>query len=354
MGGKIKTLRWAVCGAGGLAGKKIVRDGLLPAANCELVALQSVPAQSARTEAAKYRVPGFTSVGEMLDRVDCDAVYIATPQFLHLEQVGSAARRGKHILCEKPLAAALPDAERIVKLCRQARVFLGTDFNYRYHPLHQRMKMLIRAGAIGRVVSGRCQFGQDFPPQSGAFRQIGNKAGGGAFADTGNHAVDLLEYIMERRVISVSGLKKHVIYSYETEDCAAALLEFAEGGVGLADAYFCCPINTLNNSVEINGTGGTLCTHGTLQMETRGTLELRRPGGTVIEKCPAGRDMYKTVFEEFAAAVLAGHAPPMTGADGLHSQEVIAAVYASSRTGRKLAIHKNHASPAGALAGIRC
>jgi predicted dehydrogenase len=337
---KRQTLRWVVCGAGGLAGRKIVRDGLRASAHCELVAVQSVPGQSARAEGARYKVPAFTSVEEMLERVDCDAVYIATPQFLHLEQVRVAARRGKHILCEKPLAVTVADAEQIVKLCRQARIFLGTDFNYRYHPLHQKMRALIRSGAIGHVVSGRCQFGQDFPPKPGAFRQISHKAGGGAFADTGNHAVDLLEYIMGRRVVAVAGLKRRVIYSYETEDCAAALLEFAEGGVGLVDAYFCCPINTLRNDIEINGTRGTMCTRDTLQMETRGTLVVRGLRRTAIEKCPAGVDMYKRVFDEFSAAVLAGKPPPMTGADGLHSQRIIEAVYASSKTGRTVAIDK--------------
>jgi len=337
---KRQTLRWVVCGAGGLAGRKIVRDGLCAAAHCELVAVQSVPEQSARAEGVKYKVPAFTLIEEMLDRVDCDAVYIATPQFLHLQQVRAAARRGKHILCEKPLAVTVADAEQIVKLCRQAQIFLGTDFNYRYHPLHQKLRALVRSGAIGKVVSGRCQFGQDFPPKPGAFRQIRNKAGGGAFADTGNHAVDLLEYIMGRRVVSVSGLTRRVIYSYETEDCAAALLEFAEGGVGLVDAYFCSPINTLRNDVEINGTHGTIYTRDTLQMETRGTLMVRSPRGTAIEKCPVGVDMYKKVFEEFAAAVLAGKPPPMTGADGLHSQRIIEAVYASSKTGRRVAIDK--------------
>lgn len=332
-----KKLKWVVCGAGGIAGRKIVKDGLIAAGNCELMAVQSYPPVSAQEEGKRYKVPSFTRVEQMLDKVDCDAVYIATPQFLHLAQVKLAAQHGKHVFCEKPLATDVRDAEEIVRICKKAGVKLGTDFNYRFHPLHQKMRAMVKKGVIGEVVSGRCQFGQDFPPAQGAFRQNAKQSGGGAFADTGNHAADLLEYIMGRHTRSVLGIKRNTVYSYESEDSCAALLDFQEGGFGIVDAYFCSPLRTLRNDVEINGTKGTLHTGNTLQMKTTGKLVVRTEKGVKFLKCP-NQDMYAIIFEKFTDAVLHGQKLPVTGEDGLHSQKIIAAVYRSSDTGRKIAI----------------
>ncbi|MFH0795755.1 MAG: Gfo/Idh/MocA family oxidoreductase [Candidatus Omnitrophota bacterium] len=333
----MKKIRWVVSGAAGLAGRKIVRDGLIPVPNCKLVGVHSRAEEHAQREGKRYRVPWFTSVEEMVKKTDCDAIYIATPQSAHLEEVRISVQYKKHILCEKPLATNVQEAEEILNICKRAKVRLGVNFNYRFHPLHQKMKELIQKGVIGKIVSGRCQFGQDYPPAKGAFRQITGLSGGGAFADTGNHAVDLLEYLMDRKTKAVFGIKKNTIYHYETEDTGAALLEFSEGGIGLVDAYFCCPLNTLRNDIEINGTRGTLYTRGTLQMETKGTLILKKQGETRTFACPK-EDMYKIVFAKFAAAILTGKEFPIPGEDGLHSQKIISAVYRSSGTGRKIAI----------------
>jgi len=334
---ELKKLKWIVCGAGGMAGRKIVKDGLIAAGNCELMAVQSYPPVSAQEEGKRCKVPFFTRVEQMLDEVDCDAVYIATPQFLHLAQVKLAAQHGKHVFCEKPLATNVRDAEEIVRICKKAGVKLGTDFNYRFHPLHQMMREMVKKGVIGEIVSGRCQFGQDFPPKKGVFRQNVKQAGGGAFADTGNHAADLLEYVMGRRIKSVLGIKRNTIYPYKSEDSCAALLDFQEGGFGIVDAYFCCPLRTLRNDVEINGTKGTLHTCNTLQMKTTGKLVVRTEKYTKVLKCP-NRDMYAIIFEKFADAVLHGKKLPVTGEDGLHSQKVVDAIYRSSDTGRKITI----------------
>lgn len=332
-----KKLKWVVCGAGGLAGRVIVKNGLTAAANCELVGVHSIPERSAREEGEKYVVPWFTSVRAMLEETDCDAVYIATPQYVHLQEVFLAARYRKHVFCEKPLATNVKNARKIVRLCRRAKVRLGVDFNYRFHPLHQKMRMMVEKGIIGKVVSGRCQFGQDFPPKKGAFRQNVKQGGGGAFPDTGNHAADLLEYVMGRRIKSVLGIKCNTIYPYESEDSCAALLDFQEGGFGIVDAYFCCPITTLRNDIEVNGTRGTLYTQGTLRMETGGRLFLRTTAGTRGFECPK-QNMYAIIFERFADAVLNDKKLPVTGEDGLHSQQVVDAVYRSSDTGQKVTI----------------
>lgn len=333
----MEKMKWVVCGASGLAGRKVVRDGLVAANNCVLCGIHSIDKDEAKIEADKYNVPGFTSVEKMISELDCDAVYIATPQFVHLEEVEIGCRYKKHILCEKPLATKVEDVERIVHLGKKAGICLGTDFNYRFHPLHQQMRELIQSGAIGQVISGRCQFGQDYPPQAGAFRQKINLSGGGAFSDMGNHAVDLLEYIMGRTTVSVTGLIENVIYSYECEDSGVALLDFKEGGFGLVDTYFCSPIDTLRNDVEINGTKGTIYTENTLQMKTTGRLHLRTRHSHDIFDCP-NDDMYKIIFEAFTHAALAGLALPVTGEDGLHSQKIIEAVYKSSETGSRITV----------------
>jgi len=333
----MKKVKWAVVGAAGLAGRHVISHGIQAAANCELVGVQSRTPEHARREGAQHRVPGFASAEKMLRQTDADALYIATPPAAHLTDVELAVRHGKHVLCEKPLAVSVTDAQAIVAACRNGGVKLGVNFNYRVHPLHQQMQAMIRQGCIGKVVSARCQFGQDLPPAPDAFRQSLALGGGGAFADTGNHAADLLEYIMDRHTAGVFGIRKNTIHPYAAEDTCGALLDFKEGGLGIVDAYFCCPIHTLRNDLEINGTLGTLYTQNTLQMETRGRLILKTSNETRIFKCPPA-DMYQTVFERTAKAMIDGTALPASGEDGLHSQKVIDAVYRSSKTGRKIMV----------------
>ena len=334
-----KKIRWAVIGATGIAKRNTIPNGMVPAKNSTLVAVQGRTLEHVREVGETYGVPHFTSVKEMLQEVECDAVYIGSPQHVHLEQVRTAAGFGRHILCEKPIARNVTDAREMVEAARKAKVLFGTAFMLRFHPLHRKARSLVGEGAIGEVISARCQFGIDHAPKPDAFRQILKEGGGGAFIDLGNHAMDIIEFITERRFVAVMGVSQNVIYHYETEDACAALLEFDDGGFAMVETYFCTGRNSVRNELEIIGYKGSIITEGTIGQSPSGTLILRREG-EVEEFKSDSRDMYLGEIEAFANAILSGKGFSAGPEDGLHSQELVGACYESAKSGRRVSVRK--------------
>ena len=128
---------------------------------------------------------------------------------------------------------------------------------------------------------------------------------------------------------------KNVIHHYEVEDCCGALFEFDGGGFAFVDSYYNVSIDLLRNDLEVNGSKGVIYTVGSLTgMETGGRLFLATDDSR-NEYDFDGPDMYQAEFEAFASAILEGRQPPCNGLDGLHSQYLLDAIYASARLGRK-------------------
>jgi 1,5-anhydro-D-fructose reductase (1,5-anhydro-D-mannitol-forming) len=333
-------IRWAVIGATGIARTRTI-PGLVQAKNTKLVAVQTRPEdiEPLKQVASQYSVPYFTSVEEMLKTVECDAVYIGSPQYVHLDQIKIAASFKKPILCEKPIARTVPEAKELLSICKKAKVKFGTGFMLRFHTLHRKARQLVKEGAIGQVVSAKALFGFDYPPMAGAFRQVAELGGGGAFMDVGNHAMDTIEYITGKRLTTVMGVSQNLIHKYEPEDVCAAILEFEGGGIGLVDTYMCLPFDACRRDVEINGTKGTLWTSDTMGQTPGGKLTLRTVSGTQVFESD-NRDMYLGEIEAFSNALLAGKEPPVGAEDGLHSQELVEACYKSCKTGKRVKVRK--------------
>ena len=331
-----QKVRFAVIGSTGYAGAKVVKDAITRVSNCELAAVQSLDSVAAKAQADSFSVPWFGGAERMLDEVPCDAVYIATPQNVHLDNVQMAVARGLHVMCEKPLARDAAEAAKMVRLCEEAGVTFGTAFNCRFNSLHVKAREMIAQGVIGEVISARCQYGQDYPPDPKAFRQKRELAGGGSMVDMGNHAMDLVEFVTNKRLTRVMAVATNVIHQYPVEDVCAALLEFEDAGFAFVDTYYCSDLNVLRNDLEINGTRGILYTVDTLRGMVTGGELIHKTKDFTRQYAFDGRDMYLEEFEAFAKAILEGSQPPCTGYDGLHSQELLDAIYQSSQTGRKV------------------
>jgi len=169
------AVRWAVLGAGGIARRRTIPEGILPAGNAELVAVCSVP--DGEDVANQFGVR-YCPTEEALLSSDIDAVYIATPTFLHHDQVVRAVQTGKHVLCEKPLALKADDAAGMVRASDKAGVKLGIGLMMRFHACHVEAARIIRAGGIGTPVMGRAQLSCWYPPIEGAWRQDPELGGG--------------------------------------------------------------------------------------------------------------------------------------------------------------------------------
>ncbi len=342
---------WGVIGCGGIADRRTIPEGIIPAPGAELVAVQDVAEDRVKAVAEKYGVPGFTSIDELLAQDGVDAVYIATPTFLHHEQTVAAARAGKHVLCEKPLAMTTQQIEDAIVVCEEQGVKLGTNFMMRFHACHQEIKRIVAAGGLGTPVLGRAELTCWYPPIEGAFRQIRELGGGGALIDMGNHCIDLLEFFFGR-VERVSCFTGNLVQDYETEDTAVVLLDFAGGAKGFVDTLFNVPDAAARNMLEVYGSRGSMVTRGTIGQESTGSIsailegedkgydaQQQREAGAaerIIE--PEVVNMYEAAIQGFCDAIVNDTEPPVSAEDGLWSHKVIEACYESARTGQAVVV----------------
>jgi predicted dehydrogenase len=346
------ALNWGVIGAGGIADRRTMPEGIVPAANAELVAImEPVPEALERVKPKYPEATPYGSLDQILADDRVEAVYIASPPRFHCEQTLAACRAGRHVLCEKPLALTVEEGERMVAAAREAGVKLGTNFMMRFHWCHQRIKRLLDEGKLGRPVMGRAELTCWYPLISGAFRQSQTAGGGGAFVDMGNHCLDLLEFFFGRTT-EIAMLTGRLVQEYETEDTAVAVLRFANGATGMIDALFNVPDAASRNMLEVYGSLGSAVTKGTVGQMSTGEISLiaeeagggydaqqqRGGAGEQVLTEASPRNIYRALIEEFTAAVEEGRDPPITGEQGVWNHRVVEAAYESARTGRAVRI----------------
>lgn len=338
-----RNIKWGVLGSGGIAKRRSIPEGIAPAANAALVAVYDVNAAANAEVAKQFGATAAASIEELL-RCDLDAVYIATPPNVHREQTLACAREGKHILCEKPLGLTVADADAMLAACARANVRLGTAFMMRFHAQHQAALKLIREGALGQPVFGRAQLSCWYPPMPGAWRQDPAMSGGGSLMDMGGHCIDLLEMFFGP-VKSVSCFTSRTVHCYASEDGAVASLRFANGALGVVDAFFCMPDAASQNRLELYGSLGSILAQGTIGQGAQGEMTAflkegaggydaqqarAADGGVRINPSPV--NPYRAEIEEFSQAILDGREPSNSAAIGLQSQRVLAACYESAKT----------------------
>ena len=340
-----RELKWGVVGSGGIARRRTIPEGLIPATNARLVAVYDLNTAVNEEVAAQFGIKPVGSVAELLAQ-DLDAVYIASPPGEHREQTLACAHAGKHVLCEKPLGLAVADAEVMVSACQKASVELGTAFMMRFHAQHQAAAALIREGRLGKPVLARAQLSCWYPPIEGAWRQDPLQGGGGSLMDMGGHCLDLLEMFFGP-VRAVSCFTNRTVHSYPSEDSAVATVKFTCGALGVVDTFFCLPDAASQNRLELYGSLGGILAQGTIGQGAGGemTASLEQAFGTYdaqqardeagwIRITPDPVNPYRAETEEFSQAVLEGRSPAHGANLGLQSQRVLAACYESARSGR--------------------
>ena len=321
-------IRWGVVGTGGFASKRPI-PGLNKANNCQLYAVASRTRAKSLAEkhsAQKY----YDNVDDLLADSNIDAVYIATPVYLHYEHTLKSARAGKHILCEKPMALNVKQAREMVKVCSQNNSLFMPGFMFRFHTSHRRIKQLIEEGFLGQIISTRAQLYLWYPDISGAWRQSWKTGGGGCLMDVGSHCLDLLCFLLGE-VDSVVAMKDTISFKYEVEDTAYVLLKFKNRSQAVLDTAFSVPHR--ENFLEVYGTKGTILARKTIGPFTDPVMKLITEKGEEDISLPY-EDTYQAEFEHFAKCLEEGIPLSVTGLDGLKNLEIISAAYHSSKTGQ--------------------
>jgi len=153
------TLRWGILSTANIATEKVI-PGIRRAARNEIAAIASRDGETARRVADRLAIPrAHGSYEALLADPDVDAVYIPLPNHLHAEWSIAAARAGKHVLCEKPLALTAADAERMIEAAEAAGVHLMEAFMYRHHPSWVTVRELVASGRIGTLTAVQSWFG---------------------------------------------------------------------------------------------------------------------------------------------------------------------------------------------------
>jgi 1,5-anhydro-D-fructose reductase (1,5-anhydro-D-mannitol-forming) len=331
------TIGWGIIGCGWVA-RDYVAPGILDAPHARLVALHDPDPDAMRAIAAL--APGAAcraNLDQFLDAPGLDAVYIATPNHLHRPLCEAAARAGKHVLCEKPMATTLADAEAMTRACRDAGVSYGTAFDQRFQARHRLLREIVAAGRLGTVTAARihyaCWTPADWVPPSQAahdnWRIDPARAGGGAFIDLAPHGLDLLQWLLGEPLVEVACLFQRRVHDYPVDDGAALVGRFQGGALLTLNVAYNCPDAFPRRTLELIGTEGMAVAHNTMGQTPGGTLTLidARTGDGEEAAVPLAEDVspFQTQIETFSRCLLGGTPFPFPPERDLHTMRLLAA-----------------------------
>jgi len=317
------TLRWGILSTAKIADEKVI-PGIRRAARCEIVAIGSRDEGRGRAVAERHGIPRVHSSYEaLLADPDVDAVYVPLPNHLHAEWTLAAARAGKHVLCEKPLAMTAADAERMIEGCRAEGVTLMEAFMYRLHPSWVAVRELVAAGRIGRLTAVGSWFSY-FNDDPSNIRNV-RAFGGGALFDIGCYSVNLSRMLFGSEPTRVSASVVRDPAS-GVDVLTSAILEFSDG----VATFTCSTRIEPDQQVNVYGTAGRISVGIPFNIPPDRPTHVYLAAGGDPPVAPAVEtltfepvDPYAVEAERFAAAVLDGEPLPTPPEDAVANLRVI-------------------------------
>lgn len=315
---KGRKLRWGLAGCGKFA-ETVFIPTLLQLKRNDLISIYSSDLVRAKEISNKFLAPYyFNNFSEFLEK-DFDILYVGSANNDHHWQVIEAAKAGKHILCEKPLALNSEQAEEMVKVCNENKVFLTVNYVHRFHPLSIKTKEIIDKSLIGSIVSISTSFNIDYEPNDN-FRFDLQQSGGGAFRDLGTHMIDILRYF-GGEIKDIKGFVDNVVYKSEVDDFASAVVKFEKSGYGYLNVSY----NSKNsfNRIEIIGSDGSISIENIIGGK-------KAPGKLTIDLAGEARKAFrkrankqKFALKSIQKSILSGVQPEITGYDGLVNMRIM-------------------------------
>ena len=281
--------------------------------------------------AAAYGARYVDSYQEVLDWRP-DAVVICSENSKHAELVRLCAAAGAHVLCEKPLATSVADAELAIDAAAAAGVKLMTAFPVRFSPAFQQLKGLVRAGALGDIVSV-VGTNNGWMPTDRSWFTDPELAGGGALVDHVVHCADLLDDLLgvpARRVHAVANQILHAHRGVSVETGGLVTITYQDGTIATIDCSWSQPVSAPTwGGLTLNVTG----TKGSVKIDPFAS----HVGGfdaLGAAWLPYGSDLDSLMIDEFISSVVAGRQPQPDGGSGLRTLEIVKAAQASVASGQ--------------------
>lgn len=376
-----QPLKAAVIGAGFIGP---VHVEALRRLGIEVTGVLGSSLESVRAQAATMRLPkAYGSLEELLAEPGLVAVHIATPNYLHAPMVRQVIAAGKHVVCEKPLAMHTAEGEELLRLAERAGVVHATNFNFRFYPLCQESREMVRRGDLGRIYQIYGHYVQDWLLKETDWNwRLEPELGGDmrAVADIGSHWLDLMRFITgqnvsevcadfatflprrkkPKRALATFAGKELDPEDYETkeirtEDYASILLRFDGGARGVLTVSQVAAGRKNQNVFEINGATSSLAWNservdeiwiGHRDKASELLLKdpsLMSPAGRLTAEVPGGhaegfRDTFKQLYKRVYHAIEAGGPPDEpdypTFADGVHALRLGDAIKQSAQERR--------------------
>ena len=248
-------------------------------------------------KAAHYEVNAFTSLTEALASRDVNAVYVASPVFLHAPQTIESLRAGKHVLCEKPMAMNYAEACSMVEAAEAAGKTLGVAYYRRGYPKLQRARELLAQGAIGQPLLAYSTCHDWLPGEDAARTWLLDPAlaGGGPLYDVGSHRIDVMNFLFGEPA-RVTAQFSNAVHALKVEDSATVMIEYRSQVRAIVDVRW----NSRVPRDEFRIVG----TNGEMELTPLNGQEISYPGGR--EYLPPHANLHFPCVQNFVNAVLDG------------------------------------------------
>ncbi len=315
--------------------------------NAEVVAVYSHSAERAKVFAEKHNVPAwYDDITRAINESACAIVDVCLPNFRHAPVVIEAARAGKHVIVEKPLAITLGEADEMIAVCKEHGRKLMYAEELCFAPKYERVRKLADEKAFGRIYMLK-QAEKHSGPHSDWFYDV-DRSGGGVLMDMGCHALAWFRWMLgNAKPVSVQAHLSTVLHGGRTrgEDNSVVIVEFEGGAIGVAENSW-AKLGGMEDNAEVYGTEG-VC-YADLFRGNAALTYSQKGYGYAMEKAGSTQGWTFTMFEEafnqgypqelahFVECVREDTPPLVTGEDGRVVLEMIYAAYQSAGTGSKV------------------
>jgi len=326
-----RKIGYAVIGLGQIAAHFL--PGALLTTNSRITALVSGHPEKAARIAAQYDVPStsiynYENFDNIAHNPAVDAVYVALPNSMHAEYTIRAAKAGKHVMCEKPMATSVADSEAMIAACKAANVKLMIAYRCHYEPTNLRAIQIIRDGSLGKVQAIESSFGFNISPQQ--WRLSKKLAGGGPLYDVGIYSLNACRYLTGEEPEHISAYASTIDRDgrfSEVEENVSWTMRFPSGIVASCATTYGA---NMPGYYRVYGSKGWLQVDQAFVYEG---LRLRAewPGTTIDELNPA-KDPSHFMAEtaHFSRDIQTNQEPRANGQEGLHDMNYIAQIYKSA------------------------